>query len=433
MRIPDYGVEVIEGLPGSGKSYAAVEKMLRVVLSQKRPCYTNLPLNFSKVRAYLRLKGGEKCANLIQELKQEHFRKFIARFVKKAKCRELATTLKTHTDLSVVDANFDRDNGPDVAIGEHANWVPATSLVILDEVHWWFPMRDQASEPRELLEYLSMHRHVWHWLWVLTQDRGRISISFRKMATKFTTARNISEDRLAWGLRFKHLGISGLGYATYTGDQVENRTLDSDPLENHVVFPWLPWNRFVFRLYRSFTHLGTADELQAVLARERVVAGVDVLSGDKPVSIAKGGASKLLKFAVVGMLVVCLLVFVVVGFALVSGGRSSTASPGVATTVAPPVFPRFDGIVDGAAVFDGKRVKPAEMHKNIFLVEADVAAKTVLIDVDGYAYLWLHGAPPRLLGDSRLVARAIRGGRSVPPPAVNPSQSETVQAPESGR
>lgn len=37
IKIPDFGIEVIEGRPGSGKSYFAVERLLEVILNNVAP------------------------------------------------------------------------------------------------------------------------------------------------------------------------------------------------------------------------------------------------------------------------------------------------------------------------------------------------------------------------------------------------------------
>ena len=59
----DYGVEIIHGLMGSGKSFFAVRRALSMVEEARRPLYTNLPMKWAVVRKYLRLRGGSDLAN----------------------------------------------------------------------------------------------------------------------------------------------------------------------------------------------------------------------------------------------------------------------------------------------------------------------------------------------------------------------------------
>ena len=74
------GIELVTGIPGSGKSFHMVERLVDWVLKEQRPVYTNLPLCWRVLRKYLKIKGGEHCAGLIHELTEERFNTFIHGF-----------------------------------------------------------------------------------------------------------------------------------------------------------------------------------------------------------------------------------------------------------------------------------------------------------------------------------------------------------------
>jgi len=287
QRIPDFGVEIIEGLPGSGKSLMAVRRMIEACIAQRRPVFTNLPLKWRVVRRYLRGRGGEQLARLVFDLNEQHFRRFLDRFAAKSaygqkyknargwlvkKQGPTGPILFTDDD---VQRDFCEEFGPDLWDGPEANWIPHAALVILDEVHLWFPMSKQKDETPNLLHYLSMHRHMLHWVWAVSQTAGQVSISFRKMCTLYWRVRNMKEDKLVWGLRFGHLRIHGIGYTAFTGDQVEGRSRDNNkPVQNFVIFPRLPWQRHWFRLYNGFAHAGNLRQLLGRLERARERVGV---------------------------------------------------------------------------------------------------------------------------------------------------------------
>lgn len=300
----DYGVEVIHGLMGAGKSYFAVRRCVRVILETRRPLYTNLPLRFPVVRQYLRTKGGQECANLIRRLDERHWRAFLARQHEYAKFRE-ALKKKTPGDLEPerlaryaaaigrapeqaarahafternLSAWYQSENGPHVIDGPDANWIPPTAVVVIDEVQHWHPMIRQSNDKdREHLQaYLTMIRHHLQWIWVITQDASRIAIEFRLLARYFWRVWDRGEDRLAWGVRFKHFGVHAMGYECATKDQLENKDPENArPIARFTIIPSFPWNRTIFRLYSSHTNIGSARAMLRELARARHMAGLD--------------------------------------------------------------------------------------------------------------------------------------------------------------
>lgn len=299
----DYGLELIEGLMGSGKSYFATRRVVQTIQTTRRPVYTNLPLKFPVVRAYLRSRGGPELAGLIRRLDETHWRAFLARQHKFAKFRERLSK-KRPADLepaafaelvratgkpadqlrraakfytSDIAAWFEAVEGPHVVDGPDANWIPPASVICIDEVQHWHPMTAQKGDTNrdDLLAYLTMCRHHVHWVWIITQDATRISIEFRRLAHYVWRVWNRAEDRLAWGVRWKHLGVKAMGYRKVASDDMVAGNKDSQrPSESFTILPWLPRNKVIFRLYSSHTNLGNAVHLERELRRARVMAGL---------------------------------------------------------------------------------------------------------------------------------------------------------------
>lgn len=308
----DYGVELIHGLMGSGKSFFAVRRALETVEQTRRPVYTNLPMKWKVVRAYLRNRGGSELANLFRRLDEQHWRRFLTRQHQWAKFRErlakrspadLDATEFSQLHSALLTANgptdpdrlrsqakfypsqiaewFVSNHGPHIVDGPDANWIPPGSIICIDEAQHWHPMSKQAEDPNrpDLLAYITMCRHHVHWLWIITQDPANIAIEFRRHFHYAWRVWNRGEDRLAWGIRWKHLGLRAMGYVRATPDQLESmeRRPGSDnarPTESFTILPWLPRNGVFFRLYSSHTNVGSARHLARELERSRRLAGL---------------------------------------------------------------------------------------------------------------------------------------------------------------
>ena len=299
-----YGVEIIYGLMGAGKSYYATRRCVREVLESRRPLYTNLPLKFPVVRRYLTNRGGPTVTNLIRRLDEKHWRRFLkrqhdfARFreslkksapadLEPADLEDLARAVGRPAEhLATLPKIYDRHlaawfchrNGQHVTDGPDANWIPPTAIIALDEVQHWHPMTRQKDDPsrEDLLAYLTMIRHHCHTLWAITQDPSRIAIEFRRLARYYWRVWDRSEDRLAWGIRYKHFGIKAMGYECSTIDQIESRDRDNGShVERFTIVPAFPWNKPIFRLYSSHTNIGSARQIARELRKAREMAGLD--------------------------------------------------------------------------------------------------------------------------------------------------------------
>lgn len=442
VRLPEYGVIGVEGLPGSGKSYFLTRNIISIILEQRRPVYTNCPLKWRVIRQYLRTRGGAECANLLHDLTKEHFIAFCER--QKAR-EEFIAGARGFRDLrrsvASLGVQFVEQYGPDVLDQRAAmeagyrswlqgqgvsdtperecqytrlvragevkapvpNWIPGGAVIVIDEVHHWFPESQQRGkgEPAALQAYITMHRHHCHQVWWASQARMQVSLTFRRNTAYLWQVRNLREDRLAWGLKFKHLGISGFGYAKWSGDQLESRALENErPLDNDVILPWLPWNQVYFRLYSSFTHVASAAEIARQLRKAQADAGLVARHEVRPF-VQKPKGSFMGRVGKVALL--SGLFCTGCGVAYVAGGARAPEKPAesvVAEPVAPLEWPKLEGIGDGFIRAERGKVGEGEAMRNgALLVKASRKAGVAVLVARGDVFVWKLRAPvPNRLG-----------------------------------
>ena len=293
VRLPTFGVEVVEGPPGSGKSFVCAKWCLDWVIKERRPVFTNLPFRWRVLRTWLRKTHGEEVANLIHELTPEH----LLAFMKRAKQRKIfRETLQRQARLKGEDIPGDTLNrlwyehaGPDRcrSFGDdpdkQANWIAEGSIVLVDEIQNIYPMQKQSDEGDELREYLSMHRHFMHHFFACSQDRMLISNTIRKVAEKYWKVHNRAKDRLVWGIRFEHLGFTAFGYTAHTKASESFPAWDerSKPFAEYTVIASLPQHRWIFRIYTSFTAEKSPRRLMKKIEDVRQQAGL-TRSGHTP-------------------------------------------------------------------------------------------------------------------------------------------------------
>jgi len=409
---PSYGIEVVEGRPGSGKSFFGVGRVLEAVTEQRRPVYTNLPLHMRVFRRWLRSRYGADVANLVRPLTPEHFTKFLAR--QAARNRFLDRLAGSGLSNSEKVKLWYQGNGPDVDSGTEANWISAFAMIIIDEAHHWYPQHAQRAEDPFLLTYLTMIRHHLHHLYVMTQDRMQVSITFRRLAAFYWHVRHRASDKLAWGLRLGHFGVNAFAYAKYTPEQEEARSAEgAEPTHQETVFPWLPSERWKFRLYNSFTHLGSPRELQRQLKSIRESAGL-LGNGASLAVIPKPEGSDMptlvRRFASWGVTAALLAAAVGLG--------SMLARPVV--QAAPPVEftpPKLSGFAGSKAILDGKPYAIGTGGPFGLVEFINAKDRFVLVRRDESVWMLRPGKPSLSLGDRTallawLNARASAAGGS---------------------
>ena len=270
------GVETIYGIPGSGKSFHMVERLVGWILKDKRPVYTNLPLVYRVLRKYLLIKGGEQCVNLIQELTEERYNKFLVGFGERQKY--IAEALSAGTSRSLAVKTFE-ENNPDFE-----EWyIPSGAVICIDEAHHWFPnpalKNVRKHEPPELMTFLTMHRHGQYLCIFATQADRQLSTTIKSLTSIRYVVRRLDKEPLVMGLSLEFLGIPICSYEQYYGEDDPDK---SKPMNTFMRFLTMPWHQVYFRLYESFTHSGGKYEAQRALQKARDDAGIKEEKMPKP-------------------------------------------------------------------------------------------------------------------------------------------------------
>lgn len=444
-----YGLEIIEGLMGAGKSYYSVRRVCQVIEETRRPVYTNLPLKWPVMRAFLRKRGGEELANLIRPLTKEHWFNFLRRQLMHAQFRE--GVLRTPPDELTPDqldelsratgkpiekikqqsklhdaqlwAWFHYTYGPDTLEGPDADAIPPGAVIVIDEVQHWHPMdtqRDHKERRLQLQAYLTMCRHHLHWIWVITQDRSRIDILLRNLASSVWRVWDRGEDRLAWGIRFKHLGMRGMGYQRYTRDQLEHRDPENvKPSESFTILPQMPWNKVYFRLYSSFTNIGSKRQIMKVIQRARVTAGLDA-SGITEIEKQQREADQMKQYQKPPFfrrwIKRAAILALITGASTIAYAIGQQTAPtqlventNAADKPAPHNWPKFNGITASAPIFDSRPAKVGSKvgdRGELRFYDADTRSCVVVAD-DAY-WLFRFGRDlPNLVGPVDAVQAAF--------------------------
>lgn len=262
------GVELVTGIPGAGKSFFLVERLLDWILIDKRPVYTNLPLRHRVLKEYLKNSAGPEHAGLIYDLKEENFQRFIEGFGSRQKFIEDALTKGTSRTHAI--KKWEKSN-----TGFENWWIPAGSVIIIDEAHHWYPnpalSNVRKKEPPELMTFLTMHRHGQYLINFATQAERQISTTIKSLCSTRFIVQRFDREPLALGISLEFLGFPILRYEKYQGESDPEK---SKPLETFTRFPLLPWHQKIFRFYESFTHAGGKYEADNSVKEKRKIAGI---------------------------------------------------------------------------------------------------------------------------------------------------------------
>ncbi len=281
-----HGIYVVTGKPGHGKSYGMTLWMLKEALKGERPIWTNVPIDIKTCRAwlYLHAQGSQKrrrrIAHLIREMTQDHFTRMASRLHSiNERSRRIMEGIEGVKDLSQrgkftqekawKQATEEIDNeDPPVFEGAGANSIMPGAVLFLDELHQWYPSRDYRNEPKEILSFTSMHRHGMWKIFVSSQRRMNVSLSFRAMCQTYIHVINLSKWRLLPGIGGLPITVFGYWYFDNSDIDESNGKLipGGRPMHSDFEMPVLRKN-WIYRCYRSYSHAGSIKELHAARAR----------------------------------------------------------------------------------------------------------------------------------------------------------------------
>lgn len=249
---------IVYGLPGTGKSFIGVLTALEL-LQQGRTVYTNLPLRYRVFVAYCRLRKIEPRIKLIDD---EFLHAFFERSVLRRRHHDRARC-KPGYRYSTTDREFVEKHGPDT----DANWVPAHTVLIIDEAHIWFPMQSQSKEMEHVQAFLTLHRHYGISVVAMTQDPMQVSITFRRLCREYTNCIRVGER--GWHfIRLKHLGLDGTLYVNMSREQYDASAKSSEVgeyLDRRLIVRGWPTYQYVYRLYRPYMALNVRNRKRSEL------------------------------------------------------------------------------------------------------------------------------------------------------------------------
>jgi hypothetical protein len=403
-RIPSTGIVVVAGTPGSGKSYFAVMEMASVVLRERRPVFTNIPIVLGALRAYVVIKGGDRrLAGLIRSLSKDHFDRFCARLQRIDHVAENLSATKTcDKDLAKLSKFSQQDARAEAVaivnkeLGEPrvvttsegpADWIPPRAVLFLDELHKWYPSRNSREEPSQILAYTSMHRHIMHRCYVLTQRAMNVSLSFRAMAVEFIFCHEYSRMPVVWIVR---VPFKVFKYSFFDSSQIA----DGEP--RHMAKPTfsfleLPFatSHVIYRLYRSYSHAGSVKALHA--EADDVVNRMTGTTEKPEVKTVGPKISLYRRIKGWSVTVSCIiLAFWLGGFRhppqvpVVPEPVAAKLTPVETALIVQKTTPILQGTMLGTAIVDGQRIQTGGTYDGATLIG---------VDDTGGRTVWL--APPR--------------------------------------
>lgn len=429
MRIPTTGIVIVSGVPGSGKTYYAVQEMVRLCLRYKRPTYTNVPIRISRFRAFLYLRSGDrKIANLIRPLTKDHFLRFMKRLsAVDAAAEAFREEMGGDREVTGKVAEFlDREarqkamahvvelQGSAKVTGQGADWIPAGSALVLDELHKWFPnerIGGKGGEPQAVLNYTSMHRHMLHRVYVLSQRAMNVSLSWRAMAVEYCQVSNWARKLTLGPIRFPWPIMSYLFWDSVDCPNGEPQP-GARPNWRELQFPAL-LGRHVFRLYQSFSHAGTVEELMNEAQRTQRAMMGETEPEPEGETMQTRSTTKDRFFARMGKWsAICLACFATFGLGRCSVPRADEASADAPQAVAstdgvehkasrprPPELGQLRGVARGQVMIDGDTIKLGETYHGATLLAVHARNGMSVWDLGGGILAeWNIGARPRVLG-----------------------------------
>jgi len=365
------GVELVTGIPGSGKSFFMVERLLSWILVEKRPVYTNLPLIERTLKKYLEIKGGKECAGLIYNLTEERFNKFIEAFGLRQKVIE--NSILEGTSRSEAIRKWEDDNE-----GYLDWWIPAGSVIAIDEAHHWYPNPALKSvikrEPEFLMTFLTMHRHGQYLLVIATQAERQLSNTIKSLCSTRYVVKRWDREPLIAGISLEFIGFPILRYEKYQGEDDPERT---KPLQIFTRFPKLFMYQYIFRLYESFTHSGGRNEANIEVLKKREEAGIKEVEKVPKNNYIKRVTKTIFKWS--------FRLFILIGISVMFY-KCGTHRSDIVTPKNVELF-TVSGI-SGNTVYlkSGHELKVGAMYKTVTLVLIDPRGVAYFENRDGEAY-----------------------------------------------
>ncbi len=212
-------LDILEGEPGGGKSYTAVQEFIIPALRQGRAVVTDIPLVIPEINRIT----GRDCEDLLWVL------------------REGELGRRPFSSMDDFDPGWSRPAmGPDGPMLNPETKEPLIerALCVVDEAHEVWPASGAAPLSKEWDSFFGKHRHFGLDIVLLTQDAGYVHVSLRKRMR----------------LRYRLVNMAFMGFRaayfieTYRGQSKTRQT-----------FRIRRYQRRIFRCYNSFTGGGASS------------------------------------------------------------------------------------------------------------------------------------------------------------------------------
>jgi len=194
-------IHFITGKPGGGKSRFAAGKLIEQLVETDRVVFTNLPINWPNLNAYLQRKYPKLTINLFERLYE--FKGFESSefWTYRPPGLVLSDAGDFHRIARLTKEEWSAKKRPDYT-GVKDKGV----CYMIDEVHNDFNARSWMETGRDVLYYNSQHRHLSDIVYFITQDLELVDKQFRFLAQDYTECMNLSKVKVSfWKLPSKFI------------------------------------------------------------------------------------------------------------------------------------------------------------------------------------------------------------------------------------
>lgn len=251
-------VDLVVGVPGSGKTYYSVDKIYKLITAEKKKykhIYTNINgFNYDKANEIADIKDYVKPFEF-EDLNihiQDEFQFF--NLQKSKKLKKNIPLKKDEDSESIIEPELIVDYDDECkAKGIYAPY--ADSLIIIDECHLYF--EDKIDDPK--IRFLSYHRHFNIDIILITQGKGLIHKKYLSFVETMYFA--LSGAKRFFSTRFRYRKYAS--YQEYAQNLIETISISLNPK--------------VFELYNSGATVVSKSSLSKMLMP--VVIGIFVVYG----------------------------------------------------------------------------------------------------------------------------------------------------------
>jgi hypothetical protein len=206
-------IHAISGKPGGGKSMYSVKLILDELVWGSRVIITNVPLDLARLNEYLQKEHPNKSVDL-------HAR---VRLMDEDMTQEFWTYRPAKDGYGWVRIpRLDKKQWEEGKKPSYAMVEDMGVMYVIDECHNFFNARAWVGTGRDVLFYLSQHRHLGDTVVWITQAVMNVDKQFRSVTQDYTYLRNLTKEKMGL-FRLPALFVR----KTYGGPATEN----SQPME----------------------------------------------------------------------------------------------------------------------------------------------------------------------------------------------------------